>query len=607
MVFNPPPSVEASPTGFELSGGTLHLSDTLGTVTMTTDNPVFLAADSGRTISALGIYHGLIIAVIGAQTITVIITSGRWPAAIGEFNWQLNGSPLTSLNSDKKGPIGASANLNAGVDAFRASDVGKFLRLLGGTVMITTATDAMNVIGQIMSELSSSTLDDPDAVPSGAWTLEEAAWSAKRGYPSTIEFHQGRLVEAATPAQPTTFWGTATDNFENFALGTRAADAYAFTVRSGKANPLTWLTSVNELLWGESDYSAPIQPLKIDTSIRYAQGPGNNEPIGGATIPYVGSSKGTIYFVHSTRTEIRALAYDIQQDGLTSKNLTILGRHLFDPKEGGSPIKQAAIAYAEKRDSVIYLLREDGQLVAFTIYEQEQVTAFTRLITDGAFESVAVIPKGSYNQVWVIVRRAVNGVTKRFIEIFEDSHELLTGRKYHELVTDCATVVNVTAPTSVFPGFNHLIGKTVDAIWHSTATPTLKSGNYLGAFVVDGSGQVTLPYAVSDGVIEIGLRFTPRMKLVRPASPQTNLEGIPRKWNSIWARIKDTNSLTCNGENFQFVEPGDPLDEGPQPKSLDVRVIGQGWSTDNELIFSQSFPGPMTLLGCFGSLQLGAD
>jgi hypothetical protein len=97
------------------------------------------------------------------------------------------------------------------------------------------------------------------------------------------------------------------------------------------------------------------------------------------------------------------------------------------------------------------------------------------------------------------------------------------------------------------------------------------------------------------------------MKLVRPASPQTNLEGIPRKWNSIWARIKDTNSLTCNGENFQFVEPGDPMDEGPQPKSMDVRVIGQGWSTDNELIFSQSFPGPMTLLGCFGSLQLGAD
>ena len=345
------------------------------------------------------------------------------------------------MSIDKKEPLGAEATLGTGVDAFRASDVGKFVRVWGGTIWIRNYDGPQQVRGTIVAVLSRATTDPPTNSPSGAWTIEVPAWSATAGYPATIEFHQGRLVEAATIAQPTTIWGSASDNFENYALGSLPADSYSFTVRSGKANPITWLCATDELLMGEADNSAPIQPIRIGTAVRYAKGPGVDEPIGGANIPFVGTSKGQVFYVNAMRTELRQLRYNLEQDGLATLNVNILGRHLFDPAEGGSPIKQGAIAYAEKPNSVIYIVRDDGQLVALTHYEQEQVTAFTRLITNGVFESVAVVPKPNYHQVWCVVRRILGGRTVRMLEYFEDHHELLQDRKYPELLTDCATIV----------------------------------------------------------------------------------------------------------------------------------------------------------------------
>ena len=59
------------------------------------------------------------------------------------------------------------------------------------------------------------------------------------------------------------------------------------------------------------------------------------------------------------------------------------------------------------------------------VYEpDEDVYAWFRVITDGEFESVAVITgEDEEDQVWVIVKRTIDGDTKRYVEYFKP-HEL---------------------------------------------------------------------------------------------------------------------------------------------------------------------------------------
>ena len=79
--------------------------------------------------------------------------------------------------------------------------------------------------GTLLSVMGNATAADPPAAPAGAWTLEVASWSVSRGWPRTGEFFQGRLYQAATTNEPVTFWGSAADDFFNYAIGVTAEDA----------------------------------------------------------------------------------------------------------------------------------------------------------------------------------------------------------------------------------------------------------------------------------------------------------------------------------------------------------------------------------------------
>lgn len=67
------------------------------------------------------------------------------------------------------------------------------------------------------------------AAAAGSWTLEDPAWSTNLGFPAVVCFHEQRLFFAATANQPTTFWGSITGDYENFAGGTEGSDSVEFT------------------------------------------------------------------------------------------------------------------------------------------------------------------------------------------------------------------------------------------------------------------------------------------------------------------------------------------------------------------------------------------
>lgn len=593
----PPPSFEKDT---DISGGaTLSIGATSGNnIIVTASAAVFLEADVGRMI-VQGAGRGIITAFGASAADTASpndnvrmdildVFSGTGPFASG--SWLMRLSPQADLDPNIKAPVGAQVTLVASKNTFRNEDIGKFITIYGGLVKITNRDSVGQVRGEILAEFTGTTSANPAAAPAGAWTLEVESWSAANGFPRTGNFFQGRLGQAATPAQPTTWWLSASDDFDNYAVGIAADRAIEYTIASSRLNRIEWLLDHHDLFFGSSGAELDAQSGKTD------------EPFGGDVVPLVRSftSHGSapiqaqlvanrVLYVDRSLRKIFNIAFDFEQDKNDSIELTGLADHIT---EGG--IRLGQMAFAKRPDPRLYLVREDGQLIVLTFYPQEKVVGFTRLVTDGTFEAVASIPHplGSTthnDEVWVIVKRTINGTVKRYLEVFEDNHETLTNRAWKSLQTDCAVVYHGVS-TNTITGLGHLEGKTVDVI---------TDGGYRGTKVVSG-GQVVMAEAFTEA--EAGIHYNSTGITMRPGIEGSVVEGIPRSWNKIWARLLKTIGGHINGEEIQYA-PSDLDSLGLF--TGDRNVSGQGWDTDGRITFEQRLPYPMTLLSLFGTLTFG--
>jgi hypothetical protein len=589
--FKPPASFEAD-TDIS-AGATLTPGATSGTnVTFTASAAVFQHADKGRLI------------IFGASraVITLIGTSAGSPSPqatikvdildafpntnpIPSGSWFLRLSPQTTLDPTAKEPVGAQVTLVAGVAAFRAADVGKFVQIFEGLIKITAFDSATQVKGEIFSILSTSTSADPPAAPAGAWTLEEASWSATRGFPRTGEFYQGRLVQAATISQPTTFWLSKSDDFDNYAVGAVADNAIEYTVASRQLDRIEWLTDNEDLFLGTGGAELLASSGKTDAAW------------GGDVIPQVRSFGkegcasiqpvvigGSVIFIARNRKKIFQATFGWETSKFENLEITGIAEHIT-----GTGVRLGAVAFQRRPDPRLYFIREDGTLVTLTYFPKEKVVGFTRIVTDGTFESVCVVSQSGTDpdSVYVIVKRVINGQTKRYVEVFEENG--VTSRAWKELHTDCAVVYNGVS-TLIIGGLTHLEGKTVDVV---------ADGSFRGTKVVTG-GQVILDEAASQ--VEIGLHYDSTVTTMRPAIEGVVVEGLPRAWDQIYTRLFATVGGRINNEWITY--PPSPLDT-LVPFTGDRQVSYQGWDTEGRITIKQTQPYPMTLLAIFGELSTG--
>lgn len=295
-------------------------------------------------------------------------------------------------------------------------------------------------------------------------------------------------------------------------------------------------------------------------------------------------SKKILYVDRSTK-KIFTLSFNYEVDGYEPIEITAVADHIT-----GTGIAAGQIAFQRRPDPRCYFVLESGTLVTLTYFDKEKVIGFTRLVTDGFFESVAVIPDSvsKEDQVWVTVRRTINGVTKRFVEMFENNAEF-TDRSWKNLQTDCAVVYKGVA-VAVITGLTHLNGAIVDII---------ADGEFKGQQVVSG-GQITLEEAATE--VEVGLHYDSEGETMRPALQGQVIEGLPRTWGKVFARLFETRGGKINGQELQYAVGELGVME---LFTGDKDVTDQGWDTEGRITFLQDKPLPMTLLAIFGELILG--
>lgn len=594
--FTPPPSFEKDT---DISGGaTLTPAATTGTgVVFTASAAVFLEGDIGRQIK-----FGSSLATIkafGASALDTVSPNTHVRAdilvafpdtnPIPTGSWKLHLSPQTTLDPDIKEPIGKVVNLTAGVNAFRTADVGKFIHIYGGVVEITTRTSATVISGILRSVMGGTPDANPAAAPAGSWTLEEASWSATNGFPRTGEFFQGRLGQASTTQQPTTWWLSASDDFYNYAVGTEADRAIDYTIASRQVNRVEWMADNTDLFIGTAGTEQ-----RID-------GDRNGEPLGGDVVPLidrltahgsapvqpVAAHRRTI-FLDRSRKKIFSLAFDLAEDGFDAVEHTAEAEHIT-----GTGIQLGHVAFQKRPDPRLYFVREDGNLITFTFYPREKVVGFTVFDTDGLYQSVGVIPgpAKSSDEVYVIVKRTINGATKRYVEVFEPDASEFSTRNWTSLQTDCAKLYTAFTGDTL-TGLSHLEAKTVNIIVNNS---------FVGQKTVV-SGQVVMDESVTNALVEVGLDYVSTATTMRPAIEGMMIEGFPRSWDKLWLRLYQSIGGTANGETIQY--PASNLDTKTSYTG-DIDVPTQGWDTDGRVTVKQEQPYPMTLLAIFGDLSVG--
>lgn len=393
-------------------------------------------------------------------------------------------------------------------------------------------------------------------------------------YPSTVSFFEQRLFFGASPQFPQHIWGSGAGDYLNMTVGNLDSDGLIVQIAGNDFNAIMHLVSARQLL-----------PMTSSTEFSIA-GPNNNAISGiSSNVIKDHTSHGSnfvrpvkigreVVFIQRDGRRARAISYSATEDANIAPDITVFAEHIT---RAGSMVD---MAFAQNPDFIAWVVRSDGQLLSLTLAREYETTAWARHVTEGRFEAVGSVPgSGTADDVYVIVRRTINGVTKRYVELFD----------YTDVDTAYvdSAVFYEGAATQVLTGLGHLEGKTVNIVADGVVHPPR---------VVTG-GSVTLQYKASNAII--GLGYTTTIELLNPEFGDVNSSSQGRRISiyDVVLRFMETINAKVNGVPMPFRTMAMNLDTRIPPFTGDMSIKKVGWSDTEEIEIVSDTPTPFTLLG----------
>jgi hypothetical protein len=486
----------------------------------------------------------------------------------------------------------AVTGINSG-SGFLSTDVGRLLQFGTGYGKITAVADTLNITITIIEDLGSATA-------SANWSL--GSFSDTTGHPSCVTFFEQRLVFAGTTSQPQTIFFSKSGDYENMDAnigGTVADDdAIIYTIASNQVNAIRFMTATRTLIIGTAGGEFTVSGGGTDNAIT----PTNilikkQSNHGAANVDAIAVGNATL-FLQRAKRKIRELAYNFDVDGYIAPDMTILAEHI---SEGGL----TQMAYQQEPNQVIYAVRGDGELIGLTYQREQQVTAWHRHIFGGVFgagkavcESVAVIPTDDTEyEVYVIIKRTINGATRRFVEYINNFDFTETDNTTFNFL-DSALAYSGSAVTTI-SGLDHLEGQTVSVLANGATHPDKTVS----------SGSITLDRSSTN--VKVGLSYSSILQTMRldAGSQNGTSQGKTKRIYEITIRLYESVGVEVgesldNMERIPFRTSADPMDQGIPPFTGDKAVEFRGnYDTDGFIFVRQTQPLPLTILSLYPELQ----
>ena len=445
----PPPTNELG----EIPSTTFTLGATTGTgVTCTASAATFLASDVGRQIVFLGNTSGR--ASITGFTSTTVVTVDileDYDSVGPHSSWAIDLSPIASVTPSGS-TVGSIITLTGAINTWRSGDVGKYVYINGGVVLITIYTSATVVSGEVQKALTATSATTN-------WTLEEQAWGANSlgtgGTPTVVSIYQNRFIFAGSSRNEGTVFFSRTGFFTDFGRGSEDDDSIVIKLTGKKSSEVAWVREGRDLLVGTKGFvtdiksdGASLTPTDRRSIVRTDLGSPLQIPI---------SLSGEIIFFPTTLNQIVTYRYSFDTDSYLDEDLLLFADHLV----GTSTIVR--LASVNEPNPQVYILLSNGDLLVGILQRSQQVIGWTRYATDGNYVDIATINTSVGDQVWVSVDRVINGTTTRMVEVFDsgDGSDNIHGFSDSFLtLSDPKTITNITQAnpavvTSASHGFSN--------------------------------------------------------------------------------------------------------------------------------------------------------
>jgi len=474
-----------------------------------------------------------------------------------------------------------------------STDVGRLVHMLDGHVKITGYTSSTVVNMEVLSDISNGSATTDFALGS---------FSSTTGHPSCVTFFEQRLVFAATLSQPQTLFFSKSGDYENMDDGYHNTvaddDSIIYTIASNQVNAIRFMTATRTLIIGTAGGEFAVSGGGTDIAITptniLIKKQSNN---GAANVDALAVGNATL-FLQRARRKLRELAYNFDVDGYVAPDLTILAEHISE-----SGFKQ--LSYQQEPNQVIWCARNDGQLVGLTYQREQQVVAWHRHIFGGAFgsgnsvcDSVATIPTDdSEYQTWVIIKRTINGATKRYVEYlhqydFDETDDTSFNFLDSQLSYSGSPVTNIS-------GLAHLEGQTVSVLADGATHPDK----------VVSSGAIVLERAASK--VKVGLPYTSLLQTMRIDAGAQNgtSQSKTKRIYEITARLYESIGIEvgpdlANMERIPFRSSANAMNSGVNVFTGDKEIEFRGnYETDGFIFVRQTQPLPLTILSLYPKLQ----
>ena len=446
-----------------------------------------------------------------------------------------------------------------------------------------------------LGETTSTTIVDANIAPDFSRTppVYDNPFPSSNNFPGAVSYFEQRRVFAGTNNDPQTIYMTksGTESNMSFGIPIRDDDRIKFRVAAREANTIRHIVPLTQLLLltGSAEWriasvnSDAITPSSISVKPQSYVGANNAQPV------IVNNS---MVYAAARGGHVRELGYNWQANGFITGDLSLRAPHLFD----NFTIIDMALAKAPL--PIVWMTSSSGKLIGFTYVPEQQVGAWHQHDTDGTFESVATVSEGNDDVVYCVIKRTINGATKKYIERMgtrlyatqRDSFFVDAGATYNG--TNTNTGLNVT----ISGGTNYTKGEsvTITANYNLFNAPPNIDDKGDAIVLVDGTDfyrcnivsttSQTVATAKLDKDLPASLRNTPITTYEVARNVISGITWLEGKTVSILAdgavhpqKVVSSGSITLD-RAASVVHVGLPYESDLQslPLALQAEAFGQG-------------------------------
>ena len=403
--------------------------------------------------------------------------------------------------------------------------------------------------------------------PTHNW--DEQSFSAVRGYPAAIEFHENRLCFGGTIQEPDAIWMSSSGSFFNFDVGTAEdSDSINLVAATGDVNEIRYLVSNRDL----QVFTASAE-LYVPTFLNQAITPANaqirKQTPYGCEFVEPKSIDGATLFLQTGGRVVREYLYTDTEDAYTSTAVSMISSHLIDDFQDIAVVNGAF----QKAESYAVFVSSSGDCAVFGSNRAERRAGWMRFTAQGDFHSVVAIDDRLFAAVWF------DGTDLRLCE-FDEEFQLDNAKSY----TVTANVADVSADFAD------------GTVLHVIAVEADGNQDYRGTHTVTGGNIDLTQYNPTYVSAYIGYSYTVNITTNPIDANVANgpATGVPRGVATIVADLRSTRSASFNDTKL--------ITEGAFSGKKEFRLLG--YSRDPQIVVTQDEPLSFQLNGLIAELIL---